>query len=52
MKESLTHTPGESRSSARVLIWSMMVTSLVGPVKALERSTGKHIEGGKKIEGA
>lgn len=47
MNESLTHKSGESRSSAMVLIWSMMVTSLVAPVKALEerqqRGTGVSI---------
>lgn len=36
MNESLTQMPGESSSSARALIWLMRVTSLVGPVKALE----------------
>lgn len=39
MKESLTHKAGESRASAMVLIWSMMVTSLVAPVKALKEGS-------------
>lgn len=32
------HMAGESRSSAMVLIWLMMVTSLVGPVKDLHKA--------------
>lgn len=35
MKESLTHKVRESRSPAMVLIWSVMMTSLVAPVKVL-----------------